>query len=170
MRLVVKVGSNVLTRKDGMLDVARMSSLVGQMACVMGMGHEVILVSSGAVACGRSLIKTDVKLDEVEQRQLFSAVGQVSLMSPKGTRRTSCREHWPALMSLSRLIQRRSGRATAGLTGSSSSVSETNLCSVVCSRIGRPTLDIWTVRSIAWTSSCGVLQHRRRKMPSRVLR
>ena len=81
MRLVVKVGSNVLTRKDGMLDVARMSSLVGQMACVMGMGHEVILVSSGAVACGRSLIKTDVKLDEVEQRQLFSAVGQVSLMS-----------------------------------------------------------------------------------------
>ena len=81
MRLVVKVGSNVLTKKDGTLDVARMSSLVGQMACVMGMGHEVILVSSGAVACGRGLIKTQNKLDEVEQRQLFSAVGQVSLMS-----------------------------------------------------------------------------------------
>ena len=81
MRLVVKVGSNVLTKRDGTMDVARMASLVGQIACVLGMGHEVILVSSGAVACGRSLIKTDVKLDEVEQRQLFSAVGQVSLMS-----------------------------------------------------------------------------------------
>ncbi len=81
MRLVVKVGSNVLTKRDGTMDLGRMASLVGQIACLMGMGHEVILVSSGAVACGRSLIKTDIKLDEVEQRQLFSAVGQVSLMS-----------------------------------------------------------------------------------------
>jgi glutamate 5-kinase len=41
----------------------------------------VILVSSGAVACGRNILKTSEKLDEVEQRQLFSAVGQVSLMA-----------------------------------------------------------------------------------------
>lgn len=81
MRLVVKVGSNVLTRQDGTLDVDRMASLVDQIARVMQMGHEVILVSSGAVSCGRSIVKPLGKLDEVEQRQLFSAVGQVSLMA-----------------------------------------------------------------------------------------
>ncbi|MBQ1209851.1 MAG: glutamate 5-kinase [Bacteroidales bacterium] len=81
MRLVVKVGSNVLTRQDGTLNLERMQSLVAQVAQVMRMGHEVILVSSGAVACGRNILKTSEKLDEVEQRQLFSAVGQVSLMA-----------------------------------------------------------------------------------------
>ncbi|MBQ2002919.1 MAG: hypothetical protein II240_06445, partial [Bacteroidaceae bacterium] len=53
-RIVVKVGSNVLTRKDGSLDVTRMSALVDQIAEVRRMGTEVVLVSSGAVASGRS--------------------------------------------------------------------------------------------------------------------
>ena len=53
-RIVVKVGSNVLTRKDGTLDVTRMSALVDQVAELRQMGIEVILVSSGAVASGRS--------------------------------------------------------------------------------------------------------------------
>ena len=75
-RIVVKVGSNVLTRKDGTLDVTRMSALVDQMAELRQMGMEVILVSSGAVASGRSEVQSLKKLDSVEQRQLFSAVGQ----------------------------------------------------------------------------------------------
>ena len=53
-RVVVKVGSNVLTREGGKLDITRMSSLVDQIAWMRARGHEVILVSSGAVACGRS--------------------------------------------------------------------------------------------------------------------
>lgn len=79
-RLVIKVGSNVLTRRDGKLDVTRMSALVDQIAWLRKQGYEVILVSSGAVACGRRELTVDHSLDSVEQRQLFSAVGQVKLV------------------------------------------------------------------------------------------
>ncbi len=80
LRLVIKIGSNVLTRPDGKLDVTRMSALVDQVAWLRQQGHEVILVSSGAVACGRRELKVDHALDTVEQRQLFSALGQVKLV------------------------------------------------------------------------------------------
>ncbi len=79
-RIVVKVGSNVLTRKDGKLDVTRMSALVDQIAELRKQGIEVILVSSGAVACGRRELKVEHELDSVEQRQLYSALGQVKLI------------------------------------------------------------------------------------------
>ena len=79
-RIVIKVGSNVLTRKDGKLDVTRMSALVDQIAWLRRQGYEVILVSSGAMASGRGELKVDHSLDSVEQRQLFSAVGQVKLV------------------------------------------------------------------------------------------
>ena len=79
-RIVVKIGSNVLTRKDGKLDVTRMSALVDQVAGLRKQGIEIILVSSGAVACGRRELTIDHSLDSVEQRQLFSAVGQVKLV------------------------------------------------------------------------------------------
>ncbi|MBP5398452.1 MAG: glutamate 5-kinase [Bacteroidales bacterium] len=81
MRLVVKIGSNVLSSRNGGLDRERMASLVAQVAELVKAGHEVVLVSSGAVACGRAIVRPRYKLDEVEQRQLFSAVGQVSLMA-----------------------------------------------------------------------------------------
>lgn len=79
-RIVVKIGSNVLTRKDGKLDVTRMSALVDQIAWLRQHGFEVILVSSGAMASGRGELKVDHSLDSVEQRQLFSAVGQGKLI------------------------------------------------------------------------------------------
>lgn len=79
-RIVIKVGSNVLTREDGKLDVTRMSALVDQIAWLRKRGYEIILVSSGAMASGRGELKVDHSLDSVEQRQLFSAVGQVKLV------------------------------------------------------------------------------------------
>ena len=79
-RIVIKVGSNVLTRSDGKLDVTRMSALVDQIAWLRKQGIEVILVSSGAMASGRGELRVDHSLDSVEQRQLFSAVGQVKLV------------------------------------------------------------------------------------------
>ena len=82
-RIVIKIGSNVLTRPDGTLDVTRISSLVDQVQAIRADGAQVLLVSSGAVACGRSLLGRGGaahKLDPVEQRQLFSAVGQVRLI------------------------------------------------------------------------------------------
>ncbi len=79
-RIVIKVGSNVLTRQDGKLNVTRMSALVDQIAWLRRQGYQVILVSSGAVAAGRDELRTGRELDNVEQRQLFSALGQVKLI------------------------------------------------------------------------------------------
>ena len=80
-RIVVKIGSNALTRPDGRLDVTRMSALVDQIAWLRQHDYEVILVSSGAVACGRrELSAVGRELDSVEQRQLFSAMGQAKLI------------------------------------------------------------------------------------------
>ena len=80
-RIVVKIGSNILTRSDGTLDVTRMSSLTDQISELYQRGIEVIIVSSGAVASGRSELHTERKLDSVDQRQLFSAVGQAKLIN-----------------------------------------------------------------------------------------
>ncbi|WP_291528881.1 glutamate 5-kinase [Bacteroides sp. UBA939] len=80
-RIAVKVGSNVLTRRDGTLDVTRMSALVDQIAELHKAGVEIILISSGAVASGRSEVHPAKKLDSVDQRQLFSAVGQAKLIN-----------------------------------------------------------------------------------------
>ncbi|TDO05644.1 glutamate 5-kinase [Sunxiuqinia elliptica] len=80
-KITIKVGSNVLTKTDGTLNVARMAHLVDQIAQLYKQGVEVILVSSGAVAAGRSEIKLNKKLDTVSSRQLYSAVGQVKMIN-----------------------------------------------------------------------------------------
>jgi glutamate 5-kinase len=80
-KIVVKVGSNVLTREDGMLNVASMAHIVDQIASLQKEGIQVILVTSGAVAAGRAEIELQRKLDPVSSRQLWSAVGQVKLIN-----------------------------------------------------------------------------------------
>ena len=80
-RIAVKVGSNVLTREDGTLDLLRMSKLVDQIILLRERGIEIILISSGAVAAGRSEVQPIRKLDAVSARQLWSAVGQVRLIN-----------------------------------------------------------------------------------------
>lgn len=80
-RIAVKIGSNVLTTSNGTLDTERMQQLVEQLSELHKNGVEVILISSGAVASGRSEITPRKKLDAVEIRQLFSAIGQVKLIN-----------------------------------------------------------------------------------------
>jgi glutamate 5-kinase len=80
-RIAVKVGSNVLTRVDGTLDIARMAQLTDQIVRLKKEGIEIILISSGAVAAGRSEVQPSHKLDAVSSRQLWSAVGQVRLIN-----------------------------------------------------------------------------------------
>ena len=79
--VTVKVGSNVLTRSDGMLDYERIEHLAQQISDLHKSGVRVILVSSGAVAAGRSMIKDFPSKDPVSQRQLLSSVGQVRLVN-----------------------------------------------------------------------------------------
>jgi glutamate 5-kinase len=80
-KIAVKIGSAVLTRSDGTLDITRMSALVDQLAELRKHGVSVVLISSGAVASGRSEIRPDKKLDAVSARQLYSAVGQAKLIN-----------------------------------------------------------------------------------------
>lgn len=80
-RIAIKIGSNVLTREDGTLDITRMSALVDQISALHRDNIEVILISSGAVASGRSELKEVQKLDTISARQLYSAVGQVKLIN-----------------------------------------------------------------------------------------
>ena len=81
-RVAVKIGSNVLTRPDGTLDITRMSAIVDQVAQLRAASVEVILITSGAVAAGRSELPEAAshRLDPVSARQLFSAVGQAKLI------------------------------------------------------------------------------------------
>jgi len=80
-RIVIKIGSNVFTQADGLPDNKRIAHLVGQIAEIKSRGIEVILVSSGAVASGRSLIKVAEKADAVAARQLLASIGQVKLIN-----------------------------------------------------------------------------------------
>eukprot|EP01133_Synstelium_polycarpum_P013465 gene13465-15868_t len=79
-KIVVKIGSNVLTRENGLPDTSRIEHLVEQLSAIKKQGIEVIVVSSGAVASGRSLIKIQEKQDAVAARQLLASIGQIKLI------------------------------------------------------------------------------------------
>lgn len=80
-RIIIKIGSNVFTQKDGLPDLQRINHLVTQVAEIKKQGKEVILVSSGAVASGRSLITVSEKFDAIATRQLLASIGQVKLIN-----------------------------------------------------------------------------------------
>lgn len=79
--ITLKVGSNVITNAEGLPDEAVISSISGQIKRLRQRGHSVILVSSGAVAAGRSIYQFPRKTDTVVQRQVLASLGQVELIS-----------------------------------------------------------------------------------------
>ena len=78
--VVIKVGTNVLTRPDGRLDVTNISHLVDQIAELKATGVNLVLVSSGAVGAGRELLTVGEAFGDVARRQVLSSIGQVRLM------------------------------------------------------------------------------------------
>ena len=78
-RLVVKVGSNVLTADQG-LNLPVIYALSRQISLLMENGVEVLLVSSGAMASGQKKIGLTKRPDEIPKRQAMAAVGQPGLM------------------------------------------------------------------------------------------
>ena len=78
-KILIKIGTNVLTKENGELDQATMKNIVDQLCALKKEGKEIILVSSGAMGAGRTLIKLK-NSKSVVQRQILSAVGQVKLM------------------------------------------------------------------------------------------
>lgn len=80
-KLVVKVGTNVLSQDTGLLDIDVIEQLVEDIATLKAQGVQVILVSSGAVGSGRGVIHLPDKTPTVTARQILAAVGQVRLMN-----------------------------------------------------------------------------------------
>ena len=56
-RIVIKVGTSTLTHETGRLNLHNMDCLARTLSDLEGMGHEIILVSSGAIAIGRHKLK-----------------------------------------------------------------------------------------------------------------
>lgn len=89
-RIIVKIGSSVLTLKNGQLNKEAASDLIREMASIKGKGTEVIIVTSGAVSLGRSVIKNaNFGIDEgaskkygqrVIREQILASIGQSKLM------------------------------------------------------------------------------------------
>ncbi len=78
-RIVIKVGSAVLTGREG-LELEVVDSLVRQLASLRQQGREVILVSSGAVAAGRRKLRLTRPVSGIKEKQAAAAVGQSNLM------------------------------------------------------------------------------------------
>src|SRR5690606_20949434 len=81
-RIVVKIGSALLVdRATGRLRATWLNSLADDVAAMVEAGKDVILVSSGAIALGRHVLKLPKGPLELEQSQAAAAVGQISLAS-----------------------------------------------------------------------------------------
>jgi len=78
-RIVVKIGSSTITDDSGNLEKDRIKSLVNQIASLLTGGREVIVVSSGAIACGKGRLGSYMP-DSLTGKQALAAVGQGVLM------------------------------------------------------------------------------------------
>ena len=79
-RIVVKLGTNLLTAGSDRLDLVVMSTLVGQVARLHQQGRDVLLVTSGAIAAGRQELGISDGMKDIPCRQAMAAVGQNALM------------------------------------------------------------------------------------------
>ena len=79
-RIVIKIGSRVLTHEEDSLDPQVMQQLARQVDRLKKAGREVIIVSSGAVAAGRKALGLAGKPRSIPQKQAAAAVGQSRLM------------------------------------------------------------------------------------------
>ncbi len=80
-RIVVKIGSRVLVRADGRPDRAQMARLVRDIAALQCNGHEMIVVSSGAIAAGMEALGWRSRPKALPELQMAAAIGQVRLMT-----------------------------------------------------------------------------------------
>ena len=78
--VVIKVGTRVLTRADGVLDQERIASLASQLHLLLDQGRKVALVSSGAVGAGMGQLGLKQRPTDLAQLQAVAAVGQSHLV------------------------------------------------------------------------------------------
>ncbi len=80
MRLVVKVGTSSLTHGTGKVNIKRVEELCKVLSDIKNAGHEVIFVSSGAIAMGVAKLGLPGRPSDEATKQAAAAVGQVELM------------------------------------------------------------------------------------------
>ena len=79
-RIVVKIGTSTLTHDGGEINFRSFERLARVLTEIHNMGHEVVLVSSGAIAVGRNKLRLKEKPTEIRMKQAAAAVGQCKLM------------------------------------------------------------------------------------------
>ena len=79
-RIVVKVATSTLTHDNGAMNLRKMEELIRVLADLQGYGHEIILVTSGAIAVGTRKLSLPARPTELKMKQAAAAVGQCSMM------------------------------------------------------------------------------------------
>ena len=80
MRIVVKIGTSTLAYPTGRLNIRLTETLVKVLSDLKNAGHEIILVSSGAIAVGFGKLLLPSRPTEMSVKQACAAVGQCELM------------------------------------------------------------------------------------------
>ena len=78
-RIVIKVGSSTITHASGLLNLRKLDELARVLSDLRNAGHEVLLVSSGAIAAGRGKMHRE-RPQTLEEKQALAAIGQCELM------------------------------------------------------------------------------------------
>lgn len=80
-KIVIKIGSNVLSDDNGMVNKDTLHNIVEQVVELMNDGKQVIVVSSGAGICGVAAINKWSRRGDINYKQALCAIGQVELMN-----------------------------------------------------------------------------------------
>jgi len=79
-RIVVKVGTSTLTYDTGLLNLGRIDKLVKQLSDLQNSGHEIVLVTSGAIGAGMGKLRLSQRPKTLPEKQAAAAVGQGVLL------------------------------------------------------------------------------------------
>ena len=80
MRIVIKVGTSTLTHGTGRLNIRRVEELCQVLSDIKNAGHEIVLVSSGAIGMGVGKLRLRERPQDMPSKQAAAAVGQCELM------------------------------------------------------------------------------------------
>lgn len=80
MRIIVKVGTSTLTHRSGHLNIRHVEMLCKVLSDIKNAGHEVVLVSSGAIGMGVGKLNLSARPEDMPGKQAAAAVGQCELM------------------------------------------------------------------------------------------
>lgn len=80
MRIVIKVGTSTLTHSTGNLNIRRVETLCRVLSDIKNAGHEIILVTSGAIGMGVGKLSLKERPRDIPSKQAAAAVGQCELM------------------------------------------------------------------------------------------